>query len=89
MYRAEVWDGLGVDVVSAKTSKEVINLADLNWKVLQKPSFIEVNGSKLPTGYTINYKDSDNTILGCVGKNYHIVQNEEAFAFTDDISNFR
>ena len=35
MYRAEVWDGLGVDVVGAKTSKEVIDLADLNWKVLQ------------------------------------------------------
>lgn len=85
MYRAEVWDGLGVDVVGAKTSKEVINLADLNWKVLQKPSFIEVNGSKLPTGYTINYKDSDNTILGCVGKNYHVVQNEDAFAFTDEL----
>ena len=25
MYRAEVWDGLGVDVVGAKTSKEVID----------------------------------------------------------------
>ena len=85
MYRAEVWDGLGVDVVGAKTSKEVIDLADLNWKVLQKPSFIEVNGENIPTGYTINYKDSDNSILGVVGKNYKVVQNEDAFAFTDEL----
>lgn len=85
MYRAEVWDGLGVDVVGAKTSKEVIDLADLNWKVKQKPAYIDVDGNKINTGYTINYKDSDNSILGVVGKNYKVVQNEDAFAFTDEL----
>lgn len=85
MYRAEVWDGLGVDVVGAKTSKEVIDLADLNWKVKQKPAYIDVDGNKINTGYTINYKDSDNSILGVVGKNYKVVQNEDTFAFTDEL----
>lgn len=85
MYRAEVWYGMGMEVQDAKTSKEVIDLADLNWKVKQKPAYIDVDGNKIDTGYTINYKDSDNSILGVVGKNYKVVQNEDAFAFTDEL----
>ena len=85
MYRAEVWYGLGEDVKEAKTSKEVIELADLNWKVLQKPSYIDIDGEKVFTGDIINYKNTDHTILGSVGKNYKIVQNEDAFAFTDEL----
>ena len=58
----------------------------MNWKVKQKPAYIDVDGNRINTGYTINYKDSDNTILGVVGKNYKVVQNEDAFAFTDELA---
>lgn len=85
MFRAEPWLGIGEVIDHANTSAEVIKLAHLDWHVKQAPSYIEVDGVQIPTGYTINYKDDDNSILGVVGKNYKVVQNDEAFAFTDEL----
>ena len=85
MFRAEPWLGIGEIIENANTSAEVIKLANLDWHVKQAPSYIEVDGVQIPTGYTINYKDDDNSILGVVGKNYKVVQNDEAFAFTDEL----
>lgn len=85
MFRAEPWLGIGEIIEHADTSAEVIKLANLDWHVKQAPSYIEVDGVQIPTGYTINYKDDDNSILGVVGKNYKVVQNDEAFAFTDEL----
>lgn len=85
MFRAEPWLGIGEIIEHADTSAEVIKLANLDWQVKQAPSYIDVEGVRIPTGYTINYKDDDNSILGVVGKNYKVVQNDEAFAFTDEL----
>jgi len=85
MFRAEPWLGIGEIIEHADTSAEVIKLANLDWHVKQAPSYIDVEGVRIPTGYTINYKDDDNSILGVVGKNYKVVQNDEAFAFTDEL----
>ena len=85
MFRAEPWLGIGEIIEHADTSAEVIKLANLDWHVKQAPSYIDVEGVRIPTGYTINYKDDDNSILGVVGKNYKVVQNDEAFAFTYEL----
>lgn len=34
-------------------------------------------------GYKANIRDSDNKVLGVVSDRYKVVQNSEAFAFTD------
>ena len=60
MFRAEPWLGIGEIIEHADTSAEVIKLANLDWHVKQAPSYIEVDGVQIPTGYTINYKDDDN-----------------------------
>ena len=74
------WHGLGTAVETAPTSAEALELAGLNWTVNQVPIF--ANGSVVPN-YRANIRSSDNTTLGIVTDRYQIVQNKEAFDFTD------
>lgn len=84
MYtREKPWHGLGVRVEEAPTSKEAIELAGLNWGVKAMPVF-DGFGEKIP-GYVANTRDSDCKVLGIVGERYQIVQNAEAFDFTDSL----
>lgn len=80
--REKPWHGLGTIVEEAKTSKEAIELAGLNWNVVNKP--IYTDGMKIPN-YVANIRDSDNSVLGIVTNRYQIVQNSEAFDFTDSL----
>lgn len=81
--REKPWHGLGIRVEEAPTSKEALELAGLNWKVLQKPIY---TSSGIPIkGYKANVRDIDQNILGIVTDRYKVVQNEEAFKFTDNL----
>lgn len=80
--REKPWHSLGTIVEEAKTSKEAIELAGLNWNVVNKP--IYTDGMKIPN-YVANIRDSDNSVLGIVTNRYQIVQNSEAFDFTDSL----
>ena len=84
MYVREVpWHGLGTKVNEAPTSKEAIQLAGLDWNV--NPTVIyDANGKEI-SGYKANMRDSDQSILGIVSDRYQIVQNSEAFEFTDSL----
>ena len=77
------WHGLGTPVESAMTSAEALKIAGLDWKVEARPVFTD-NGIKIP-GYVANTRDSDNSVLGIVSDKYRIVQNVDAFAFTDSL----
>lgn len=79
--RETPWHGQGIIVQDAPTSEEAIRLAGLDWKVEQKPIFLE-NGTKIEGNYA-NVRSSDGKALGIVGDRYKIVQNTDAFAFTD------
>lgn len=79
--REKPWHGLGVSVESAPTSADAIHLAGLDWTVKQSPVYTE-QGFEIP-GYRANIRDIDNTVLGMVGDRYKVVQNKEAFDFTD------
>ena len=80
--REKPWHGLGVVVEDAPSSKDALNLAGLDWRVVQKPLF---TNSGLVEGYKANVRDSDNSVLGVVTDRYKVVQNTEAFAFTDNL----
>ena len=81
--REKPWHGLGIRVEEAPTSKDALELAGLNWKVLQKPIY---TSSGIPIkGYKANVRDIDQNILGIVTDRYKVVQNDEAFKFTDDL----
>lgn len=92
------WHGLGQVVEDYPTSAEAIRFAGLNYEVVKSPLFtkgsavtetadgIEVGSDELEVpDYFANIRADNNTVLGVVGKDYHIVQNREAFSFFDAI----
>ena len=79
--REKPWHGLGVRIQEAPTSEKALWLAGLDWKVLQKDIYTE--GRIQVPGYKANVRDSDGQVLGVVTDRYRVVQNREAFAFTD------
>lgn len=83
MFRVTPWAGMGNEITEAPNSAEAIKLAGLDWEVKQQPSFIMIDDKPVKTGDIINYRDSDNSILGTVKDRYQVVQNHEAFEFTD------
>lgn len=79
--REKPWHGLGTNVEEAPTSKEALIAAGLNWNVRSEDIHLE-NG-KIVEGYKANVRDTDRAVLGVVTDRYRVVQNREAFAFTD------
>lgn len=77
------WHGLGRNVQEAPTSEDALHVAELDWRVEQTPVFTDA-GIEIP-GYKANRRNTDGSILGIVSDRYRIVQNTEAFEFTDAI----
>ena len=84
MYvREKPWHGLGTRVEEAPTSTDALRMAGLDWSVVQWN--IQVCGGAKIKNYKANVRDSDGTVLGVVSDRYKIVQNAEAFEFTDSL----
>ena len=81
--REKPWHGLGTEVTEAPSSMDALIYAGLNWEVEQKNVYAE-DGRLIP-GYKANTRTTDNTTLGIVSDRYKVVQNEDAFQFTDDL----
>lgn len=94
----KAWHGLGQIVEQYPTSEEAIRHAGLDYEVIKTPLFtkgsgiiettngIEIGSSELEVpNYFANIRSDNNTVLGVVGKDYHIVQNRDAFNFFDAI----
>ena len=79
--RERPWHGLGTQVEEAPDSREALIAAGLDWDVVQKPVFTQ-DGVKVP-GYFANVRQQDGSILGVVTSRYKVVQNRDAFGFTD------
>lgn len=75
------WHGLGVPVLEAQSSADALRLSGLDWEVQSKR--IQVAGGSGIDGYKANVRSTDGKVLGIVTDRYKIVQNREAFAFTD------
>lgn len=84
----KAWHGLGQTVSDYPTSAAAIKYAGLDYEIAKAP-----NTHNLPSGRSIEskssfftYRTDNEAVLGAaVGKDYHIVQNREAFAFFDAI----
>lgn len=81
--RTAPWHGLGTKVIEAPDSEGALVAAGLNWNVVQEP--IYTREEEMIDGYRANVRDSDRRVLGVVTDRYKIVQNREAFAFTDEL----
>ncbi|WP_333627512.1 DUF932 domain-containing protein [Sphingobacterium siyangense] len=84
----KAWHGLGQIVTEYPTSAEAIIHSGLDYQVIKDP-----NTHRLPSGLEVRsensfftYRSDNEAILGGkVGKDYHIVQNTDAFSFFDAI----
>ena len=81
--REKPWHGLGTSVEEAPDSERALVLAGLDWNVVQKPIYLD-HGEEI-NGFKANVRDSDGSVLGVVSDRYKVVQNKEAFAFTDTL----
>lgn len=81
--RKKPWHGLGVEVKEAPASADALVWAGLDWDVFQRDVYTEA-GVMIP-GYKANIRSTDDTTLGIVSDRYKVVQNRDAFQFTDDL----
>nr|WP_288813120.1 DUF932 domain-containing protein [uncultured Sphingobacterium sp.] len=96
--KQKAWHGLGQIVQDYPTSTEAIQHAGLDYTVEKRPLFTydseNHNGDEeqdlfIPEISVPNYfatvRSDNDTVLGVVGRDYHIVQNRDAFSFFDSI----
>lgn len=79
--RTTPWHGLGTRVEEALNSQDALHYSGLDWTVQQEPLMTET--FKDVPGFRANVRSDNGKILGIVGDKYKVVQNHEAFAFTD------
>ncbi|TKT85981.1 DUF932 domain-containing protein [Dyadobacter frigoris] len=97
--KEKAWHGLGQILDEHPTSEQAIKQAGLDYEVVKAPLFIHTNPVRIEPGGDLatewetpvpNFfatKRMDTGMpLGVVGKDYHIVQNRDAFSFFDSIS---
>ena len=70
-------------IQKALTSAEALTAAGLDWTIEGRPIYDE-NCEEI-AGYKANTRSSDGKVLGIVSDKYKIVQNKEAFDFTDSL----
>lgn len=96
--KEKAWHGLGKVVEDYPTSEEAIKFAGLDYEVIKEPAFIKVCGTTINDNGEFSeakdiiipdkfgtYRSDTNQAFDTVGKDYHIVQNREAFNFFDSI----
>ena len=81
--REKPWHGLGTEVKESPTSADALIYAGLDWQVIQKDVYTE-DGTRI-AGYRVNTRSTDDATLGIVSDRYKVVQNSDAFQFTDDL----
>ena len=81
--REKPWHGLGVRVEEAPASADALRMAGLDWEVLQEAIYTNA-GDKI-SGYKANVRSTDRKVLGVVTDRYKVIQNAEAFEFTDSL----
>ena len=81
--REKPWHGLGTPVMEAPASADALVWAGLDWKVIQKE--VRTEDGDWIAGYKANVRSTDGSVLGIVSDRYKVVQNEDAFRFTDEL----
>ena len=87
-HKQKAWHGLGTIVEEAPTTDEALQLAGMDWLVLQTPEIgAAVGGHILQTDkWQLNVRDDTGDILGCVSSGYQPIQNHDLAKFASDLS---
>ena len=81
--RMATWDKVGTDIREANSVKEALQIAGMDYEVVKSPIYLS-NGFRIKDQFATKKKGTDE-VFGIVGKDYTVVQNEEAFSFVDGI----
>ena len=89
------WHKMGTVVDHAMTSEEAMTIAGLDWPVVSRPLFFDGAGLPCPDGeqpearktpgFIANVRKDNGLVLGVVSDTYKVIQNSEAFKFTDSL----
>lgn len=80
------WHGIGTAVPAEVTSEEAIRLAGLDWLVETAPIVSNDNKRTAVDRWRITRRVTDNAVLGIVRKNFHPIQNKDAFKMFDGVN---
>lgn len=78
------WHGLGVEVPADLTPAQMLEAANLDWRVEKLPSYTKIKGVEVDIGRSALIRDNDDKILDIVSDDWNPVQNEEAFEFFNE-----
>lgn len=81
--RKVYFDGLGNKITGCQKTKTALELSGLNYKVEKKPIYLE-DGTEIQDKFA-TVRSDNNLVLGVVGKDYCVLDNEEGFEFIDEI----
>lgn len=77
--RKALWKGIGTEISNVVSSEEALQMAGLDWNVVQKNLFT-AEGEKI-FGYKANVREDDKSTLAIVSDKYSVIQNKDAFEF--------
>lgn len=83
MIRNLPWHNIGKEIINANSIYDAMHQSELDFEVVKNPIFDHL-GNVVPNNFATT-RTSDNYVLGIVGKNYKIVNNIDAFEFTDSL----
>jgi len=78
------WHKFGKRVPADLTPEQMAEAAGVNWTVSKVPTYARVNGQEIVLNDMALVRDTDGKILSVVTRDWHEVQNQEAFSFFDD-----
>lgn len=84
--RTKYFDGVGTQMQEVVDTKTALKLSGLDYTVEKKLLYTSISGKKvkIPDRYA-TVRSDNNQVLGVVGKDYCVLNNQEGFEFLDDI----
>lgn len=82
--RLTPWHELGVITPRELTAVEALEVAHIDWTVTKRPLISEVEAGWVPVeSHVAIVRDSDDSVLGVVGKDYEPIQNERMLTWAE------
>ena len=81
--RKSYFNDIGTQITGTQKTAEALKISGLDYQVEKKEIYL-ADGTLVKDKFATVRKDT-NDILGVVGKNFNIVQNQQAFSFIDEI----
>lgn len=78
------WHGLGTKVSNDLTPEQMLQAANLDWKVTPVPAYATIGGEQVDIGRSALVRDRDNKVLDVITNDWIPNQNHAAFEFFND-----